>query len=89
MVNHRGKSDEIGRNLRKIRLQKRLMQIDVAVATSLNRTYISRIETGKARVTFSLVCHLIRRLDIEPHDLLDSEIVAFLGDNFWHRRKLP
>lgn len=52
-------SKKIGRNLRKIRQQKGLMQIDVAVAVNLDRTYVSRIETGKARVTYNLLFQLV------------------------------
>lgn len=60
----------IGQNLRRIRQQKGLMQIDVAVATNLNRTYISRIETGKARITLKLLCNLVRGLEISSDDLI-------------------
>lgn len=47
MLSNTQESKNIGRNLRKIRLQKGLMQIDVAAASDLNRTYVSRIETDK------------------------------------------
>lgn len=77
MINHTKTSSKIGRNLRKIRLQKGLMQVDVAVATDLNRTYISRIETGKARVTFALLCRLVKRLEITSEDLIEDEALAF------------
>ncbi len=66
----------IGRNLRMIRLQKRLMQIDVAVATDLDRTYISKIETGKARVTLELLRKLIRGLETTSAELIEGKNLA-------------
>lgn len=76
MLNYSKDSNKIGSNLRKIRLQKGLMQIDVAVATDLNRTYISRIETGKARVTLGLLYQLVQGLEITSNDLINDETIA-------------
>ncbi len=78
MINHSGDSKRIGRNLRKIRLQKGFMQIDVAVATDLNRTYISRIETGKARVTLDLLHKLVEGLEITSTELIEDGVLAFV-----------
>ncbi|HLL61164.1 MAG TPA: helix-turn-helix transcriptional regulator [Candidatus Nitrosocosmicus sp.] len=83
MINHRKDSDEFGQNLRKIRKQKGLMQIDVAVATDLHRTYISRIETGKARITFGIMCLLIRGLDITSDEVIENEEINF-GRNLYY-----
>lgn len=52
----------LGENLRTIRKNVGLKQVDIAVATGLNRTYISRIETGQARVTFSVLHKLAEGL---------------------------
>lgn len=46
------------------------VQIDVAIATNLNRTYVSRIETGKARITYNVLIRLIRGLHISSDILL-------------------
>lgn len=66
----------IGYNLRKIRLQKGLMQIDVAVATDLDRTYISKIETGKARITCTLLWQLVKGLEITSIDLIEDRTLT-------------
>ncbi|HZE86990.1 MAG TPA: helix-turn-helix transcriptional regulator [Methylomirabilota bacterium] len=66
----------VGRNLRMIRLRKRLMQIDVAVATDLHRTYISKIETGKARITLDLLRKLVRGLEVTPKELMEGKDLA-------------
>lgn len=68
---YRRSNEKIGRNLRKIRLQKGLKQVEVAAATGLNRTYISRIETGKARITESLLEALCKGLKVKSSALID------------------
>lgn len=72
MIKHKETSKKAGQNLKRIRLQKGMMQIDVAVATNLHRTYISRIENGKARVTINLLFRLIKGLNITSRDLLEQ-----------------
>ncbi len=62
---------KIGKNLKKIRLQKRLRQIEISSVTGLNRTYISRIERGKARVTLKLLYILVIGLGIKSSDLTE------------------
>lgn len=64
---------KLGRNLRKLRLQRDLMQIDLAVASNLDRTFISKIENGRARVTTNIIVKLIRGLQISSENLLDRE----------------
>jgi len=51
------------------------MQIDVAVITDLPRTYISKIETGKARVTLSLMYRLVKGLEITSTDLIEGKSI--------------
>jgi len=70
MINHMEYSVMFGRKLKRVRLQKGLMQIDVAVASDMNRTYISRLETGKARVTTAVLFRLARGLEIRSAELI-------------------
>lgn len=70
MVDHKKESEIIGRNLKAIRLQKNLAQIDVAVAADLNRTYVSRIENGKARITFVTLYRLVKGLEVTSDKLI-------------------
>ncbi|MBF0208935.1 MAG: helix-turn-helix transcriptional regulator [Oligoflexia bacterium] len=65
--------EQIGHNLRKIRQQMGFMQIDVAAAANLNRTYISRIENGKARITLSLLKRLVSGLEISSNELFAED----------------
>ncbi len=73
MIDHREASRKIGRNLKKIRLEMHLTQMDVAVATNLNESYISRIETGKARVTFNLLEQLTSGLKFSSKQLIGDK----------------
>lgn len=61
---------QIGQNLRTYRKSIGYLQIDVAVAANLNPTYVSRIETGKARITYDLLVKLVRSLHIPKGVLL-------------------
>jgi len=70
MLKRKTTYEQIGHNLRTIRQQMGFMQVDVAVAADLNRTYVSRIETGKARITFDLIVKLVRGLEISSNELL-------------------
>ncbi len=72
MVNSFEGNARIGRNLKKIRLQKNLTQMEVSVVTNLSRSYIGKIETGKARVTIGLLYILVKGLGITSSDLLDE-----------------
>ena len=87
MIKHTESSRRTGRNLRKIRLQKGLMQIDVAVATNLHRTYVSRIENGRARVSFFLLCKIVRGLNITSDDLVEDEILTMAKQVALSRQK--
>lgn len=40
--------ERFGKRLKKLRLQKNMKQIDLAVHTGLTRSHISRIENGRA-----------------------------------------
>ena len=40
--------ERLGKRLKKLRLQKNMKQIDLAVDTGFTRSHISRLENGKA-----------------------------------------
>jgi len=63
----------IGHQVRRIRKKLGLKQIDLAVEADLNRTYVSRIETGKARVTLNLLYKLVRSLGITSEELIPND----------------
>ncbi len=74
MKNNQNIYKKIGSNLRKIRLQKGLLQIDVAVAAELNRTYVSRMETGKARISYLMLLKVTKALEATSQEVLGGVI---------------
>jgi transcriptional regulator with XRE-family HTH domain len=61
----------IGRNLRKIRLKRKLYQVDVATMTGLRSSYISVIERGKAKITMATFDRLVEGLGIKSSKLIE------------------
>lgn len=64
---------QIGINLKNIRLRRRQTQMDFGAITEYSRQYIGKIETGKARVTFNLLCKLVRGLEITLEELISND----------------
>ena len=64
-------NQEVGSSIKKIRLQRGLTQAEVAVMTNLDRSYVCRIEKGKARVTSSLLRQIVIGLEIRSSDLIN------------------
>ena len=58
-------------NLRRARQAKELSQEELALAAHVNRTYVSKLETGATWAGLEIICRLARVLDIEPADLLN------------------
>jgi transcriptional regulator with XRE-family HTH domain len=58
------------RNLRKARQSKGLSQEELAHKAKVNRTYISKLETGATWAGLEVICKVARVLGIEPSDLL-------------------
>ena len=82
MVSQRTLNQRLGHNLRKLRMQKGFMQIDLAVAADTDRSYISRVETGQARATFRLLYRLVKALEVTSADLIDDYAISFAKEEF-------
>lgn len=72
-MSHRSSSKRISTNLKKLRLQKGLTQMEVSVSTNLDRSYIGKIEAGKARVTLGLLERLCKGLMIHSSELIGND----------------
>jgi transcriptional regulator with XRE-family HTH domain len=57
-------------NLRRARNAKRLSQEGLALAADIDRTYLSKLETGDTWAGLKIMCKLARVLSVEPADLL-------------------
>ena len=53
------------------RRKQSMSQEDLAFVTHIDRTYIARIENGKANPTLSIMVKLSRGLKVKLHDIID------------------
>jgi transcriptional regulator with XRE-family HTH domain len=58
----------LGERIKAIRIQKKLTQLDLEVSSGINRTEISRIETGQKNVEFITLVRLAFALEVEVKD---------------------
>lgn len=57
-------------NLRRLRHQKDLSQEELADAASINRTYVSKLETGATYAGLEILGKLAVVLEVQPYELL-------------------
>ena len=57
-------------NLRRFRHAKGLSQEDLAYTAGVNRTYLSKLETGATYVELEIIGKLADALEVEPAELL-------------------
>jgi len=69
ILNNRLKN--IGNNIRKIRKQKQLTQIDLAVMIGIDRAYLSEIENGRTNVSLNILYAIA--------DTLNTDIICFFA----------
>ncbi|MDH1930484.1 helix-turn-helix transcriptional regulator [Pseudomonas sp. GD03696] len=60
----------LGKNIRKQRVLIGLSQDALALACSMDRSYIGRIERGEMNLTVEKLYRLAESLKCRPHDLL-------------------
>ena len=61
---------KIGKNIRLLRKQAGLSQIDLAVAAGIDRAYLSEIENGHRNITIMLLQNLATVLNVSLEELL-------------------
>ena len=60
----------LGKRIKELRSQQSLTQEDLADRSGLFRTYMSRIESGQANPTLSMLCQIAEAFDVELRELL-------------------
>jgi transcriptional regulator with XRE-family HTH domain len=65
-------SKEFGRNLKKLRIQKKMSQGDIARALGVHRSYISGLERGIRNPTLVNIERLAKALEVELSKLLET-----------------
>ena len=63
-------SKTLGRNIKQIRLRRKMSQGDICRAIDMDRSYMSAIEGGKVNVTIAIVEKLARALNVSVDELL-------------------
>jgi len=62
---------KFGLQLKKIRLSKKMSQLDLASYCNLEKTSISRIENGRTNITLKTMVLLSKSLDVKVADFFD------------------
>ena len=63
-------SKTLGKNIKQIRLRRKMSQGDICRAIDMDRSYMSAIEGGKINVTIAIVEKLARALNVSVDELL-------------------
>jgi len=63
-------SKKLGENLKKIRTEKGITQIEVARRLDVDRSFVSNIENGKNNPTLSTITSLAKVLNVSTSELL-------------------
>lgn len=63
-------SQKLGKNIKKIRIQKGMSQGDICRALDMDRGYMSAIENGKKNITIAQLERLASALDVSVDKLL-------------------
>ena len=62
---------KLGTNLKVLRKERLLSQLDLAIICDYEKTTISRIENGRSNVTLKTLLTLANALEVDIKDLLD------------------
>lgn len=63
-------SEQLGKNMKRIRVKKKMSQGDIARALKVNRGYISNVENGKKNPTLATIQKLANALGVSANELL-------------------
>lgn len=60
----------LGFNIKKVRKNKGISQEQLALLTSIDRSYIGRIERGEVSITIEKLYAIAKTLEVDPQSLL-------------------
>lgn len=61
---------KLGENLKKIRLNKNITQIEIAKKLGVDRSFVSNIENAKTNPTLATITNLAKALGVYTNELL-------------------
>jgi len=70
------REDQIGRRIKKLRIERNLTQEALAQEAGLTKGYLSKIENSKNSPPVSTLLSLARALDIDINDIFSEEVTA-------------
>ncbi|MBS3025026.1 helix-turn-helix domain-containing protein [Acidiphilium multivorum] len=63
----------LGRNVRRLRVERRLSQEELAHLAKMNRNYVGMIERKESAATVDIIERLAAALDVSPVDLISPD----------------
>ncbi len=66
----KSESEKLGRNLKRIRLEKGISQNKIAHTLGIDRAFISNIENGKTNPTLATIAKLAKAIGVSSDELL-------------------
>ena len=66
----KNESEKLGKNLKRIRIEKAISQGDIARSFGVSRGFISNIENGKTNPTLSTITKLAKAIKVSSDELL-------------------
>ena len=63
----------MGRNVRRLRVERRLSQEELAHLAKMNRNYVGMIERKEGAATVDIIERLAAALDVSPVDLIGPD----------------
>lgn len=74
---------EFGKNVRKIRKNKKLTQVDLSVRINMDDKKISRIERGLYDIKLSSLLIIAKSLEVNVLELIDLKKLDYYQKNIW------
>ncbi len=72
MQSHNMKDEavKLGKNLKRIRIEKGISQVDIARSLKVSRGFISNIENGKTNPTLATIARIAKAVGVSTNELL-------------------
>ena len=70
MINYQYVLRDVAKRLKDIRMSKKLTVQEVAYRCDIERSNLSRIETGKINITLKTLCLICNALDVKLSDVI-------------------
>ena len=71
MIDYQCVLREVAKRLKEIRMSKKLTVQEVAYRCDIERSNLSRIETGKINITLKTLCLICNALDVKLSDVIN------------------